>query len=130
MHVRLSFASILIFVASITFAQQPSQTSDRDKAGLRGPVKTVREEQTSSYANGPQTTTTTKKYAQDGRILEERIANADGPVWVKRYTYHPDGRLLKTVDSHPRKSTDDLETTYSYDDALRLIEVKSSDAGG
>ncbi len=61
MQARLSFASILLLTASsawLALAQQSSQTgafmSDRDKAGLRGPVKTVLEEQTFSGADGQQ----------------------------------------------------------------------------
>lgn len=51
MHARLSCASLLIFVASITVAQQlhtGSSMSDREKAGLRGSVKEVVEQRTMS----------------------------------------------------------------------------------
>src|SRR5437879_9192523 len=73
MQARLSFASILLLTASsawLALAQQSSQTgafmSDRDKAGLRGPVKTVLEEQTFSGADGQQSfTTTTTQYAPE-----------------------------------------------------------------
>jgi len=72
--------------------------SDRDKAGLRGPVKTVLEEQTFSGADGQQSfTTTTTQYAPDGRILEDRTGNPNGPGWVTSYAYYSDGRLLKTA---------------------------------
>ncbi|MGA8346078.1 MAG: hypothetical protein WB781_29380 [Candidatus Sulfotelmatobacter sp.] len=133
MHVRLSRASILILVASTAWsalAQQSSQTgapiSDRDKAGLRGPVETVLEEDTFSYANGQQVMTTTTKYTADGRILEERTKNPDGSEWAMSYTYHPDGRLLKTVTGNAG-STDRSETAYLYDEARRLVAVKSGD---
>ena len=133
MRIRLSRASILILVASAawsTLSQQSSQTgaplSDRDKAGLRGPVKTVIEEFTASYANGPQVTTTTTEYARDGRILEERTANSDGPGWLTSYTYHSDGRLLKTVTGS-QGSADHFETSYLYDEEKRLIGVKGGD---
>jgi hypothetical protein len=83
MSARLYFASILVLVASpawLARAQQSFQTgasmSDRDKAGLRGPVKTVLNEQTFSGADGQQfLTSTTTEYASDGRILELRIGN-------------------------------------------------------
>jgi YD repeat-containing protein len=134
MQVRLSFASILLLVASpawFALAQQSSQTgafmSDRDKAGLRGPVKTVLEGQTFSGADGQQLlTTTTTQYAPDGRILEQRMGNPDGSDWVTSYTYHSDGRLLKTV-SGKVKSAPSSETTYLYDEAQRLVGVKSHD---
>jgi len=84
MQARLSFRQHSVidsFVCVASLAQQSSQTgafmSDRDKAGLRGPVKTVLEEQTFSGADGQQSfTTTTTQYAPDGRILEDRTGNA------------------------------------------------------
>ena len=103
--------------------------SDRDKARLRGPVKTVLNEQTFSGADAQQfLTSTTTEYAPDGRILELRIGNSDGSTWVTSYTYHADGRLLKTV-SGKAGSPADSQTTYLYDDARRLIRVESGDNG-
>jgi YD repeat-containing protein len=131
MYVRPSFAFILLFVVSSALAQQSSQTgafmSDRDKAGLRGPVKTVVEEQTFSMPEGQQRlTTSTTEYSPDGKILSVRTRNSDGSEWLTSYSYHSDGRLLKTafgkVGSAPSS-----ETTYSYDEARRLIGVKSGD---
>src|SRR5712691_1286153 len=134
MSVRLCFDSILVLVASpawLARAQQSFQTgasmSDRDKAGLRGPVKTVLNEQTFSGADGQQfLTSTTTEYASDGRILELRIGNSDGSIWVTSYTYYADGRLLKTV-SGKAGSAADPQTTYLYDDARRLVGVESGD---
>jgi len=134
MHALLSFASILLLVASpawFALAQQSSQTgafmSDRDKAGLRGPVKTVLDEQTFSSANGQQLlTTTTTDYAPDGRILEVRTRNPNGSEWVTSYTYRSDRRLLKTL-SGKVNSAPSSETTYSYDEAGRLVGLKSGD---
>jgi YD repeat-containing protein len=101
--------------------------SDRDKAGLRGPVKTALEEQTFSGADGqPSFTTTTTQYAPDGRILEDRTGNPDGSGWVTSYTYYSDGRQLKTAFGKAN-SAPSSETTYLYDDAQRLVGVKSGD---
>src|SRR5438445_2773833 len=134
MQARLSFASILLLTASsawLALAQQSSQTgafmTDRDKAGLRGPVKTVLNEQTFSGADGQQfLMSTTAEYAPDGRILEQRIGNSDGSIWVTSYTYYADGRLLKTV-SGKVGSAADSQTTYLYDDSRRLVGVESGD---
>jgi YD repeat-containing protein len=133
MHLRLCFNAILMLAASplwFAFAQQSSQTSasmsDRDKSGLRGPVKTVIDETTLSLPDGELVLTTTKKYSPDGRILEDRTKNTDGSERVTSYTYHSDGRLLKTVSGNA-VSTDNSETTYLYDDARRLVGVKSGD---
>ena len=96
--------------------------SDRDKAGLRGPVKTVIEEQTFPGADGRQsfTTTTTTRYAPSGQILEARMGNLDDPGWTTSYTYSSDGRLLK-IASGNASSAPSSETTYLYDDAQRLV---------
>lgn len=134
MGVRLHLASVLVLVALpawLARAQQLSQTgasmTDRDKAGLRGPVKTVLNEQTFSGADGQQfLMSTTTEYAPDGRILEQRIGNSDGSIWVTSYTYYADGRLLKTV-SGKAGSAADSQTTYLYDDARRLVGVESGD---
>jgi len=99
--------------------------TDRDKAGLRGAVKTVLNEQTLSGADGQQfLMSTTTEYAPDGRILEQRTRNSDGSDWVTSYTYRPDGRLLKTATGNAG-STDRSETTYLYDGSRRLVAVKS-----
>jgi len=134
MRVRLSFAVVLLLVvpsAWFALAQQSSQTgaymSDRDKAGLRGPVKTMLDEQTFSGSDGQRLlTTTTTEYASDGRILQVRTGNPDGSEWVTSYSYHSDGRLLKTV-SGKGGSAPSFETTYSYDEARRLVGVKLGD---
>ena len=134
MSVRLYLASVLVLVASpawLARAQQLSQTgafmTDRDKAGLRGPVKTELNEQTFSGADGQQfLMSTTTNYAPDGRILEQRIGNSDGSTWATSYTYYADGRLLKTV-SGKVGSAADSQTTYLYDDARRLVGVESGD---
>lgn len=132
MNVRLSFAIILVVSsASVALSQQSSETgafmSDRDKAGLRGPVKTVLDEQTFSGSDGQRLlTTTTTEYAPDGRILQLRMGNPDGSQWVTSYTYHSDGRSLKTV-SGKAGSAPNSETTYSYDEARRLVTVKLGD---
>jgi YD repeat-containing protein len=134
MSVRLYFASILVVVASLAWlarAQQSFQTgalmTDRGKAGLRGPVETVLNEQTFSGADGQQLLmSTTTEYAPDGRILEQRTRNPDGSIWVMSYTYYADGRLLKTV-SGKVGSAADSQTSYLYDDERRLVEVESGD---
>jgi len=128
MYVSPSFACLFIFMVSVALDSESSQTkSDRDKAELRGPVKTVLDEQTFLGTDGQQfLISTTTEYAPDGRILEERTKNTDGSEWVTSYTYDADGRLLKTVTGNAG-SRDRSETAYLYDEARRLIAVKSGD---
>lgn len=115
----------------LTVAQQSPQTggpmSDRDKAGLRGPVRSVLVERSFADADSRQLLTSTRtEYAPDGRMLEVRYGNPDGSQWVTRYTYQPDGRLIKTA-SGKMGSAPSSETIYSYDAAGRLVAVKSGD---
>lgn len=135
MSIRLTFAGLLIltaFPSRFALAQQSSsQTgasmSDRDQAGLRGPVKTVLEERTFSLPDGhTASNTTTTEYAGDGRRLEDRLGNSDGSDWVTKYIYSSDGRLSK-VASGTAGSAPNSETTYSYDDKGRLTTLQSSD---
>jgi len=101
--------------------------SDRDKAELRGPVKTLLEEHAFSGADGQQSrTTTTTHYASDGRIQENRMEYPDGSGWITSYAYYSDGRLLKTVFGKAN-SAPSSETTYLYDEAQRLVGAKSDD---
>jgi len=59
-------------------------------------------------------------------MLEVRYGNPDGSQWVTRYTYQPDGRLIKTA-SGKMGAAPSSETMYSYDAAGRLVAVKSGD---
>lgn len=132
MHGRLYYTIILSVILPLWFAvaQQSPPTggpmSDRDKAGLRGPVKSALVEQSFADADARRFMSTTTEYAPDGRVLEERIVNSDGSQWVTRSTYYPDGRLLKSA-SGQMGSAPNSETTYSYDAERRLVEVKSGD---
>jgi YD repeat-containing protein len=132
MSVRLFLSGVLALIALpgwLARAQQLSQTSavmtDRDKAGLRGPVKEVLNEQTFSGLQGQEFhTSTTTEYAPDGRILQQRSGNPDGSTWLTLYTYGGDGRLLKTV-SGKAGSDPDSQTSYLYDHAGRLVGMQS-----
>lgn len=132
---RLVVVCLLLLVAapsSFLVAQQSSSQngaymSDRDKAGLRGPVRIVISEQTFSLADGKQVVTTNiSEYARDGRKLEERWVNSNGPEWVTKYSYHSDGRLSK-IQSGNAGSAPDSETKYLYDDARKLVGMQSGD---
>ena len=72
--------------------------SDRDKATLRGPAKTVVDEQTFSRPDGhaivPESTT---KYVPDGKIFEVRTGNPDGSGSVRTYTYGSAGHCSKSA---------------------------------
>ncbi|MGB8474974.1 MAG: hypothetical protein WCE61_12885 [Candidatus Acidiferrum sp.] len=94
--------------------------SDREKAGLRGPVHTCIEE--SVYPSGKFSTTHT--YDIDGKLLVNSSKSSNGSDWVTTRTYDSDGHLLSTVSG---KSGDPgLESLYSYDDSDRLLSITNN----
>jgi YD repeat-containing protein len=107
--------------------------SDREKAELRGPVKTCVEE-----TNFPGATTSdgtkiperkswyTTEYDVDGRVMDIRTDNSDGSGWVMRYIYDASGHLLKTTTG--KEGEPSQETDYSYDGQGRLLNITYSHA--
>src|SRR5882724_5561073 len=76
--------------------------SDRERAELRGPVRTCVEERT--FDIGKLVTTT--EYDLDGRILSRRSVNADGSESLNTSTYDPEGRLLRSSWGKPGSAPD------------------------
>jgi hypothetical protein len=111
---------------SFGFETEDSETinptiSDRDTAGLRGPVKTCIEETTGPRDDRKYSTTT--EYSPDGRLLTTRNANSDGSEWVSTHTYDVNGRLEKTVSGKIGEPGD--ESLYAYDGTGRLLSISS-----
>ncbi|MDP9337898.1 MAG: hypothetical protein M3P45_03415 [Acidobacteriota bacterium] len=105
--------------------------SDRQKAGLRGPVHECTEERTTPpVENFPPTSYSSKAtYASDGKLLQTITVNSfgqDSHEFSTRYTYDSAGRLLKTVFTGG--SSPDIETIYTYDKIGRLLS-STSDPG-
>jgi YD repeat-containing protein len=105
--------------------------SDREKVGLRGPVKTCVEEINFPGVTLPDGTKIperwdahTTDYDVDGRLLANRGPNSDGSEWITAQSYDADGRLTKIVsDGTPWPGT---EVLYSYDGAGRLVTIANS----
>jgi len=98
--------------------------TDREKAGLRGPVRTRVEE--TIYPGGKFLTTT--EYSLDGRLLATRASNSDGSAWVTTQTYDADGRLVKTASGNSGERA--AEILYTYDEGGRLKEIRDADGKG
>src|SRR5205085_2560660 len=86
---------------------KPGEASDREKAGLRGSVRTCTEEGTypaTSFPNGTQTAETrtsfTTEYTPEGRIATTRRLNGNGKIWTMRNSYDSSGRLAKTTSGN------------------------------
>lgn len=98
--------------------------SDRERAGLRGPVRTCREE--TVYPGGKSFTTT--EYSLDGKLLTTRTSQSDGSEWVTSQTYDADGRLAKIVSG--KLGDPGTERLYSYDETGRLLSITNSPEKG
>ncbi len=95
--------------------------TDREKAGLRGPVRTCIEE-----IIDPTGVVSLKcEYVADGRILGCRQTNPDGSEWLTIHTYDANGRVTKTVWG---KSDDpDMVWLYSYDEDGSITESTNNE---
>jgi YD repeat-containing protein len=109
--------------------------SDREKAGLRGPVRTCVEE-----INYPGVTTPdgrqiperkswyTTEYDVDGRVMMIRSQGSDGSESTMRYTYDASGHLLKTAVG--KEGDPSQDTNYSYDGHGRQLNIAGSSTPG
>jgi len=117
----VSIFALPVIVAQVRSTQKTgTNMSDRERHGLRGPVKSCTEESTRPGVTDADGKTYpevhleyTTEYDKDGRILITRSRNSDGSQWVTRYGYDASGRLLKTSSGAEGKAL--TETTYSYD---------------
>jgi len=107
--------------------------SDREKAELRGPVKTCLEETTypsRTDSNGlpsvPFTQRSEMDYDEQGRLLASLYHNPDGSVWVVSNTYNASGKLLKTTSGKEGGPT--KATNYAYDEQGRLTSITTDGA--
>lgn len=104
---------------------------DREKAGLRGPVRTCVEETIYPGATNSDGTQIperkfwyTTEYDVDGRVTVIRTHNSDGSEWVTRYIYDTSGHLLKTAGG--KEGEPSQETNYSYDGQGRQLNITDS----
>ena len=94
--------------------------SDREKAGLRGPVRQCTEERTNPAVSGyPEMKfISTTEYDIEGKIAKITHINQDGSKWISSNSYDEQGRLVKTVSGKADAPAD--ETIYHYDEKGRL----------
>lgn len=95
--------------------------SDREQAGLRGPVRTCVERTT--FSNGTEFSTTTE-YSADGKIVTSRHGNSDGSEWITTNTYDAEGRLVSTTSG--KSGEPGVGKIYTYDDAGRMASVTNN----
>jgi hypothetical protein len=111
--------------------------SDRQKAGLRGPVRSVEDERTypaitSSDGTADQEMKWWKKteYDREGRISaiwgrdSSREHGLGKSLYVTRYTYNASGQLLRMTQE--RDGEEEGETVYHYGDRGRVESITNS----
>jgi YD repeat-containing protein len=99
--------------------------SDREKAGLRGPVEQCFEETiTPPSPDSPETRfASTIKYDLVGRRLHFSSTLTNGSKAMASYTYDSRGHLLKTTSSEPSGPVIETNYTNTYDEQGRLIGI-------
>ena len=114
-------------MANSTGSKTPS---DREKAGLRGPVRSVIEERTSPAWNGPDGSSVPEirtwnktEYDRDGRITATWWRGMDAQS-ITRHTYNDAGKLLRRSFETDGKIV--CEVVYRYDDQGRLQSITDS----
>jgi len=122
--------------AAVTKADN-KMISDREKAGLHGPVRSMEEERTyPAITSGDGTVDPELKwwkkteYDREGRISamwgrdSSREHGLGKSLYVTRYTYNESGQLLRMT--RERDGEADGETVYRYDDRGRLESITNS----
>jgi hypothetical protein len=108
--------------------------TDREREGLKGPVKSVRvetaefEERDGQIGEKPWLSHTTT-FNQDGWIIEQVNRNPDGSEWRTVNDYSDAGKLQATR-GYDASSLHSSEVRYIYDDELRLVSEQHHNPDG
>ncbi len=99
--------------------------TDREKAGLRGPVRTVRAE--TWFSGQAEACTDERAFLEDGRLERRLYANSDGVGGLQEYRYDAQGLLItETWSSDHRVEV----IRHEYDEAGRRIRTLSLGSDG
>jgi YD repeat-containing protein len=103
-------------------SHRSSFQSERERAGLRGPVRSCLEESVypATKHQGEVTNYVTTEYRQDGKILTWR-SQSGGSEWMDSYTYDADGRITKIVSAKGGELP--TETLFTYDENGRVVSI-------
>ena len=110
--------------------------TERDRWGLRGPVKSCRLQRTwysgrcgaESCETEERGDTTLIEFRADGCLARRRHHNHDGSEWTSQYEYDNEGRLA-TVRTEYAAGAVDVQR-YEYDSAGRLIRIVAQGTDG
>ena len=96
--------------------------SDRERAGLRGPVRTCIEESTAHDGNSVLTTT---EYGLEGNLPTNRFGDPVGAAWFTVHTYDDRGRLTKITSGKLGEIANEM--LYAYDHAGRSLSITNTE---
>jgi YD repeat-containing protein len=118
-------------VTNKTSSGENTSMSDREKAGLRGPVQQCTEERTTpAFENFPGTSyVSINKYSPEGKLLQTSIGNSVESAQESsiNYTYDSAGRLLKKTTTNSGSPVS--ESNYQYDQKGRIISITGDPLG-
>jgi YD repeat-containing protein len=102
-----------------------SPMTDRENAGLRGPVqKCIEERANPAFDNFPGSThTTITEYSREGRILHMVSGNSAGSSQEFSFTYTYDSRGLLLSQTMTNPGSPPVQSKYNYDEKGRLRSI-------
>lgn len=132
-----SLIGLFALAAPLCMAQGPQSKpavrpvlSDREQAGLRGPVKSCGEETTYPSVTSPNGLPTARgsetDYDEQGHVLARLYRNPDGSVWAVRNTYDGSGKLIRTTSG--KEGGPSEATQYAYDEQGRPTRITTDGA--
>jgi len=117
MRKLLFICGMCLFTVGVAF----SQTTDRERDGLKGPVKAVRVRQATiasedaKETEGPLLLTHEVSYDQTGNRTELTLYDREGNVSRRiRYQYGPDGKTKVGLNTYDSQSVLVRQVTHSY----------------
>jgi YD repeat-containing protein len=132
-----SLIGLFALAAPLCMAQGPQSKpavrpvpSDREQAGLRGPVKSCVEETTFPTVTSPNGLPTAgwseTDYDEQGHVLARLYRNPDGSVWAVRSTYDASGKVIKRTSGKEGSASE--ATHYAYDQLGRQASITTGGA--
>jgi YD repeat-containing protein len=103
---------------------EKSSMSDREKAGLRGPVQQCIEQRTTPAFHNVPDYRIIQRYTAEGKLLQSttaKVFDSGSQEFSTTFTYDSAGRLKKAITTSPDSPT--IDSTYNYDDDHRLISI-------
>jgi YD repeat-containing protein len=94
--------------------------TEREQAGLRGPIKLCRNATEYVCSEPSRTMYTDDTFSPQGQLLERRHCNPDGSHWVTSLRYGEHGRLIEKEEAGQTFA-------YRYDSLGRLEQVHQGD---